>query len=109
MQRDFTRRRLLRGIAATAVLCPAVVGVSHAAADLPPLPNLTLVDAILLRDGDRRFDRYQPAFNSRTMLRPRLRALCRTAKAVAVMVDWCRGNKLAFAVRSGGHCFEGLS
>ena len=43
------------------------------------------------------------------MLSPQLRALCRSANAVGTMVDWCRSKNLPFAIRSGGHSFEGLS
>jgi FAD/FMN-containing dehydrogenase len=38
-----------------------------------------------------------------------LRAVCKTADAVAVMVDWVRRNGLSFAVRCGGHSYEGFS
>jgi FAD/FMN-containing dehydrogenase len=76
---------------------------------LPPLPKLSANDALLLRPGDRQFAQFQPAFNARTMLTPQLRAMCKNARAVAVMVDWCRSNDLPFAVRCGGHSYEGLS
>jgi FAD/FMN-containing dehydrogenase len=64
---------------------------------------------LLLRPGDAHFADYQASFNLRTALTPQLRALCKTAKAVAVMVDWCRGNGLPFAIRCGGHSYEGFS
>jgi FAD binding domain/Berberine and berberine like len=38
-----------------------------------------------------------------------LRAVCKTANAVSVMVKWCRSNNLPFAVRCGGHSYEGFS
>lgn len=63
----------------------------------------------MLRPGDGGFATYQPAFNARTMLTPQLRALCKTANAVGIMVDWCRSNNLPFAMRSGGHSYEGFS
>jgi FAD/FMN-containing dehydrogenase len=78
-------------------------------AALPPLPNLSSNEALLLRPGDAGFAAYQPAFNTRTMLTPQLRALCKTANAVGIMVDWCRSNNLPFAMRSGGHSYEGFS
>ena len=43
------------------------------------------------------------------MLRPRLRALCKTQRAVAAMIEWLRFHHIPFALRSGGHCFEGFS
>jgi hypothetical protein len=94
---------------ASAVFAPAVFSSRRAFAQLPALPNLPSGDALLLRPADARFAEYQPAFNSRTMLTPQLRALCRTEKAVATMVNWCRDDKLPFALRSGGHCYEGFS
>jgi FAD/FMN-containing dehydrogenase len=76
---------------------------------LPRLPPLSSADALLVRPGDARFTDYQATFNLRTALKPRLRALCKTARAVGVMVDWCRSNDLPFAIRCGGHSYEGLS
>jgi FAD/FMN-containing dehydrogenase len=99
----------VKGIAATAVAAPAVFAARRAAAALPPLPSLPATDALLLRPGDAQFKTYQPAFNARTMLTPQLRALCKSATAVGTMVDWCRSNNLAFAIRCGGHSYEGLS
>ena len=78
-------------------------------APLPPLPKLAAGDALLLRPGDVDFADYRSAFNARTMLTPQLRALCKTARAVCLMVDWCRSNSLPFSVRCGGHSYEGLS
>src|SRR6202035_816903 len=37
------------------------------------------------------------------------RAVCKTEHAVAVMIDWVQSNQLAFAVRCGGHSYEGFS
>jgi FAD/FMN-containing dehydrogenase len=68
-----------------------------------------LTDALLLQPHDARFAQYQVAFNTRTMLTPQLRAMCKTAQAVSVMVDWCRSNNLPFAIRRGGHSYEGFS
>ena len=64
---------------------------------------------MLLRPSDANYADYQAAFNLRTALKPQLRALCKTPKAVGVMVDWCRTNDLPFAVRCGGHSYEGFS
>jgi hypothetical protein len=54
MIQDLTRRHLLGGIAATALSSPALTGPSRAAETLPALPDLPTMDAILLREGDRR-------------------------------------------------------
>lgn len=105
----FTRRRLLERIAAAAVAAPYVLAGNRARAQLPPPPNLPASEALLLRPSDAAFSQYQDAFNLRTELTPQLRALCKTANAVGVMVDWCRSNRLPFALRCGGHSYEGFS
>jgi FAD/FMN-containing dehydrogenase len=111
LSKGVTRRRVLRRIAATALFAPAAIATSRAgrAAGLPKLPNLPSSEALLLLATDGNFDRYQPAYNLRSMQRPQLRALCKTPKSVAVMVDWARTNKVPFALRSGGHSYEGFS
>ncbi|HML13293.1 MAG TPA: FAD-binding oxidoreductase [Xanthobacteraceae bacterium] len=62
---------------------------------------------LLPTDGD--FEKFEPAYNLRTMLRPQVRALCKTPNAVAAMVDWARTNNVPFATRCGGHSYEGFS
>ena len=106
---QFTRRDLVKRVAASAIFAPAVFSRRAAMAQLPALPNLPSTDALLLRPGDAQFADYQNSFNTRTALTPQLRALCKTSSAVGVMVDWCRSNNLPFALRSGGHSYEGLS
>ena len=76
---------------------------------LPPLPNLPASDVVFLRPSDAHYADYLPAANKRTQLSPALRAVCKTAHAVAVLVDWVRSNDLGFAVRCGGHSYEGFS
>ena len=76
---------------------------------LPPLPDLPDTEALLLTPSDSRFARYEAAFNRRTMLPPKLRVLCKTPGAVATVLEWLRFYRIPFALRSGGHCFEGFS
>ncbi|MGB6538797.1 MAG: FAD-binding oxidoreductase [Xanthobacteraceae bacterium] len=104
-----TRRHALKGAAAAAVFAPAIFVGRGTRAALPALPSLPATDALLLRPGDANFARYQPAFNARTMLAPQLRVLCKTANSVGVMVNWCHSNSVPFALRSGGHSYEGFS
>ncbi len=80
-----------------------------ASAPLPPLPSLPSTDVLFLQPSDAHYADYLPAANSRTQLSPSLRAVCKTEHAVAVMVDWVRTNNLKFAVRCGGHSYEGFS
>lgn len=110
MARIVSRRRTLKGIAAAAILSPAIARNAPAQdPPLPPLPNLSMSDARLLQPGDAAYETFEPAFNKRVLQRPKLRALCKTTNAVAVMVDWARSNGLPFALRSGGHSYEGFS
>jgi FAD/FMN-containing dehydrogenase len=76
---------------------------------LPPLPNLPASDVLFLTPSDPQYGAYLAAANSRTQLSPALRAVCKTEHAVAAMVDWVRTNSLSFAVRCGGHSYEGFS
>lgn len=110
MSGGITRRRLLKDIAATAVSSPAVIGILRpgSAVALPKLPSLPASEALLLQPSSSNFNKYEPAYNKRTMLTPQLRALCKTPNAVRVMVDWARTNQVPFALRCGGHCYEGF-
>jgi FAD/FMN-containing dehydrogenase len=85
----------------------AVAGA--AAAQLPPLPNLDAGEVLFLTPSDPQYTDFLAAANSRTQLGPSLRAVCNTEHAVAVMVDWVASNHLNFAVRCGGHSYEGFS
>ena len=78
-------------------------------AALPPLPGIAATDATLLRPGDAGYAQADIAHNIRTRLDPALRAMCRTPVGVAQMVDWVRDKGLSFAVRCGGHSYEGFS
>jgi hypothetical protein len=79
------------------------------AAALPPLPNLSASEALFLTPSDPQYGDYLAAANLRTQLAPALRAVCKTEHAVAVMTDWVRSNNLSFAIRCGGHSYEGFS
>src|SRR5215471_8447064 len=81
----------------------------ESAAALPSFPNLAPSEALLLTPTDAQYGEYLPAANLRTQLAPALRAVCKTENAVAVMTDWVRSNSLSFAVRCGGHSYEGFS
>jgi FAD/FMN-containing dehydrogenase len=108
--RGATRRTILR---AAAGALPAVIlargGAAAGPVALPPLPRIDPADAILLVPGDAAYARYDVAHNLRTKLDPALRALCRTPAGVARMVEWVRDRNLPFAVRCGGHSYEGFS
>src|SRR4029077_1878992 len=92
----------------TPALAPSPSPVA-APTPLPPLPDLPATDVLFLRPSDAHYTDYLPAANTRTQLSPALRAVCKTEHAVSVMVDWIRSNNLNFAVRCGGHSYEGFS
>jgi FAD/FMN-containing dehydrogenase len=100
------RRDYLKGMtAAAAVATPTLTRPSSAAtATLPPLPSLPPSDAEL-----RQPDGPLKGYSKRWEVRPKLHALCKTTKGVSTLVDWSRSNNLPFALRSGGHSYEGFS
>jgi FAD/FMN-containing dehydrogenase len=49
------------------------------------------------------------SFNRRTQIAPRLRVIAASAAAVSSTIRWATSNGVGFAIRSGGHSFEGLS
>ena len=65
--------------------------------------------ALLLIPSNKQSAAYQVAFNKRTMLTPQVRALCKTPQAIAIALQWAKTNKVSFAIRSGGHSYEGFS
>jgi FAD/FMN-containing dehydrogenase len=85
------------------------VSFAAPATTLPPLPNLPASDVTFLRPSDPHYGDFLAAANTRTQLSPALRAVCKTGSAVAAMVDWVRSKALSFAVRCGGHSYEGFS
>jgi FAD/FMN-containing dehydrogenase len=94
--------------AADAVQAAAPLSLTDAA-PLPPLPDLPPSDVLFLRPSDPQYRDFLPAANSRTQLSPALRAVCKNEQAVAAMIDWVDSNNLTFAVRCGGHSYEGFS
>lgn len=71
---------------------------------LPAIPG-----CLFLRPGDPEYERTLPTYNLRVAKAPQIRALCSTQGGVAGSVNWVRGQGMRFALRSGGHSFEGHS
>jgi len=92
-----------------ALLADAAPAMAASTTALPPLPNLSGGDVLFLQPSDPHYADYLAAANIRTRLNPALRAVCKTEHAVTAMVDWVRDNGLNFAVRCGGHSYEGFS
>ena len=70
---------------------------------LDPKNDMVLVPA------DKDFSEYNHSFNKRTQIAPRVRVVAGSAKAVSTTMLWAANNGLRFAVRSGGHSYEGFS
>src|SRR3984893_11627129 len=79
------------------------------AAPLPPLPDIPASEVLFLSPPAPQSPAFLPAANPRTQLSPALRAVCNSEQAVAAMIDWVDSNNLTFAVRCGGHSYEGFS
>lgn len=100
----FTRR----GFVAAALAAPAALrGVR--AAPLPPLPNIAPEDAVFALPGSPLYESTLPAYNLRTQLKPAARILAKTPRGLRQALSWLRDGGVEFALRSGGHSFEGLS
>jgi FAD/FMN-containing dehydrogenase len=71
--------------------------------------NLSPEDATILTSASSEFEKYQWAYNRRTMVTPMVRVLCRNEKAVAESIKWAETNQVPLAPRCGGHSYEGFS
>ena len=70
---------------------------------LDPNKDMVLVPA------NKEFEKYNRSFNRRTQVAPRVRVVAGSAKAVSTTMLWAADNGLRFAIRSGGHSYEGYS
>src|ERR1700731_1655775 len=111
-RRDFLK--VTGGLSAHAIVGGSLLPVRKAEADtglpiaglqaeLDPKKDLLLVPA------SANFAKYNRSFNIRTQLPPRVRVVAGSAKAVSSTMSWAANNGLGFAVRSGGHSYEGYS
>ncbi|HXC54370.1 MAG TPA: FAD-binding oxidoreductase [Rhizomicrobium sp.] len=98
-----------RHFTAALLAAPAILRRARAAAPLPPLPAIAPADATFVTPGSSLYDGTLAAYNLRTELRPALRILAKTETGVAQALAWVREKNLAFALRSGGHSYEGFS
>ena len=67
-------------------------------------------DLILLAGsrGPDRFD-YDASFSKRKQLTPKVRVVAGSAASVGSAIRWATNNGVSFAIRSGGHSYEGFS
>ncbi|MEI9997216.1 MAG: FAD-binding oxidoreductase [Rhizomicrobium sp.] len=97
-----------RHFTAALLAAPAILRGGRAA-PLAALPNIAPEDAAFALPGSALYAATLPAYNLRTEQKPALRILTKSARGVAQALDWVRVKNLPFALRSGGHCFEGFS
>src|SRR6202045_985560 len=85
---------------------------AEAQAGLPIAALRALLDPkkdMVLVPTNKDFSKYNRSFNTRTQIAPRVRVVAGSAKAVSTTMLWAANNGLSFAVRSGGHSYEGFS
>jgi FAD/FMN-containing dehydrogenase len=111
-RRDFLK--CAGGLSAHLVVAGSLFSIRKAEADtglpigglqasLDPKKDLVLVQ------GSKAAASRDISFNKRTQISPRVRVVAGSAAAVASTILWANNNGVRFAVRSGGHSYEGLS
>lgn len=105
MQRkQFLKTALL---ANAAILTKPLLGLTKgfAIADFPLSNN----DVIYYKKTDAPYDSLRKGFNKRIDKYPQIIAVCTSTQGVSQAVKYAIENKLAIAIKSGGHCMEGFS
>jgi FAD/FMN-containing dehydrogenase len=111
-RRDFLKAS--GGLSAQIIVGGSLLSVSQAEADTG-LPIAALKAALdpkkdlVLVPGDKAYAVNNASFNKRIQIAPRVRVIAGSAKAVSATILWAVNNGVAFAVRSGGHSYEGFS
>ena len=101
------RRGFLNAMAGALVLSAQLRPGLAIGADRAPATPQDQKGVVWLRDAEARAT--QDAYNLRTALPPQFRALCMDNDGVTRALGWALENDVPFSIRSGGHCFEGLS
>lgn len=92
------------------IIARAVAATSSSAVERfgPPLARGD--GEIYARRSGGEYDRLATYYNKRfECVTPEIIVYCRSIRAVAKSIRWCRENAVAFSIRSGGHCYEGSS
>jgi FAD binding domain/Berberine and berberine like len=111
-RRDFLKAS--GGLSAQIIVGSSLLAVSRAEADTG-LPIAALKAALdpkkdlVLIPGDKAYAVKNASFNKRVQIAPRVRVIAGSAKAVSTTILWALNNRVAFALRSGGHSYEGFS
>ena len=66
-------------------------------------------DLLLVAGGASTKFNYDISFSKRKQLTPKLRVVAASAASVGATIRWAAGNGVRFAIRSGGHSYEGFS
>ncbi len=66
-------------------------------------------DVIYYKKGDAAYELLRKGFNTRINKFPAVIALCKTTAGVVAAIKYAHQQQLPVAVKSGGHCMEGLS
>ena len=111
-RRDFLQ--ISGGLSAHVIVSGSLLSIHKAEAQtgLPIAALQALLDPkndMVLVPADKDFSEYNRSFNTRTQIAPRVRVVAGSAKAVSTTMLWAANNGLRFAVRSGGHSYEGFS
>jgi FAD/FMN-containing dehydrogenase len=111
-RRDFLQ--ISGGLSAHVIVGGSLLSIHKAEAQtgLPIAALQALLDPkndMVLVPADKDFSEYNHSFNKRTQIAPRVRVVAGSAKAVSTTMLWAANNGLRFAVRSGGHSYEGFS
>ena len=79
--------------------------ISALKAALDPGKDLLLISG---SPAPTKFD-YDASFSRRKQMMPRVRVVAASPQAVGSTIRWAINNGVSFAIRSGGHSYEGLS
>jgi FAD/FMN-containing dehydrogenase len=111
-RRDFLK--VTGGLSAYATVGGSLLSIRHAEADggLPIAALRALLDPkkdMVLIPVTKTSSQFDISFSKRMQVTPRVRVVAGSAAAVSATILWATNNGLNFAVRSGGHSYEGFS
>jgi FAD/FMN-containing dehydrogenase len=111
-RRDFLK--LSGGLSAYLVVggSPPAIQKAEAQSGLPVAELKAALDPkkdVVLLHGDSAAAKKDVSFNKRTQIAPKVRVIAGSPAAVGSTILWATRNGVKFAIRSGGHSYEGLS
>jgi hypothetical protein len=111
-RRDFLQASGI--LSANLVVVSSLLAVRKAEADTGlPIAELKAAldlkkDLVLLKGSAGKFD-YDKSYSKRMQVAPQVRVVASSPQAVGSAVRWAKANGVGFAIRSGGHSYEGFS